>query len=787
MIAAVTDRPDTHIRDLTIGLQLQQAGRFADAARCYRSILARRPDDADALHLLGVLLYQNGELDEAIRMIGQAVAVRPGEATYHANLALAYRAGGELQRAIECCRTALRLRPNYPEAANNLGLALHDTGRFAEAVAQFDAALQMRPGVAVVHNNRGASLFELRQISEAISAYRAAIELDPALTHARGNLGQLLVDQGQVEEGLMHCLEAARLAPDAPASQIHLGNAYRGLYRWSEAHGAYNKALSLASREPVKKGEIAHVYTNRGLALLLEGKSGDAFAWFRRAVAMVPKDVALWRFLASAYDVDEQFAAAVAVWRRIIELTPGHAVAHSLMGFSLQKQGRFAEAGDCYRRALELDPGLFDAVLHQGWLQEELGQLTDAETSYRRALTLQPDSPEPLGRLAQLLRGKLPRADLDAIEALLADPAAESPEHRAAGKPAMGPAAPVAGAARLSPASPARGPLLFGLAQVLDAQGSYARAAECLDEANALVRKKRISEGRHYHRDAHSAQVDQLIAGFNPGLFERLKGAGDDTRAPVFVFGLPRSGTTLVEQVLASHSRVYGLGELRLATEAFDSIPQVLGRTDDLPTCLEALDAAAVSKLARHYLDGMSLALEQSQSASDREVPVRPPPQRLVDKMPDNYLYIGLLSVLFPRATFISVRRDLRDVAVSCWMTYFYYIRWADDPENLAARFRDYRRLMAHWQAVLPARVHEVAYERLVDDFDTEAPRLLAACGLDWEEACGQFHQTPRTVRTASLRQVRQPLYRNALQRWKCYERPLAGLFEKLGVVEVTG
>jgi tetratricopeptide (TPR) repeat protein len=775
---AMTEKPATHIRDLAIGLQLQRAGRLADAARCYRSILAGQPDNADALHLLGVLLYQNGKFDKAARMIARAVAVRPGDAAYHANLALAYRARGELQRSVDCCRTALRLRPDYHEAANNLGLVLHDMGRFADAVAQFDAARKMRPGLAVVENNRGMSLFELGRTSDAMSAYRAAIGLDPALAPARVNLGRLLLDQGQPHEGLTHCLEAARLGPGAGATLILLGNAYRALYRWSEAHAAYDRAQALASRAPVSKGELAQVGANRGLALFLEGKRGEAFAAFRRAVDLAPKDAAIWRFLADAYDVGEQHAAAGAVWEKIIELTPGHAGAHSALGWSFQQQGRFAEAGDCYRRALELDPRLFAALLNRGSLHEELGELAEAEAVYRQARVLWPDAPNPLARLAQLLRGKLPGADRDAIEAQLAGPAAQCLVSAGGAIPPGAPAA-AAAPAPLPAGSSGRGPLLFGMAQVLDARGSYARAAECLAEANALAREKRRSEGRHYDPAPHSAMIDQLIAGFTPRLFNRLKGAGDDTRLPVFVFGMPRAGTTLVEQILASHSRVHGAGELRLATEVFDSIPRVPGLLPDgLLSCLEALDAAGVKKLARQYLDGMTGALQQT--PPDREAPPRRPPLRIVDKMPDNYLYIGILSVLFPGATFISVCRDLRDVALSCWMTNFRSVPWADDQENLAVRCRDYRRLMRHWKAGLPVRVHEVAYERLVVDFDTEAPGLLAACGLDWERSCGQFHRTARLVRTSSAVQVRQPLYGSAVQRWKRYERPLAGLFERL-------
>jgi Sulfotransferase family len=154
--------------------------------------------------------------------------------------------------------------------------------------------------------------------------------------------------------------------------------------------------------------------------------------------------------------------------------------------------------------------------------------------------------------------------------------------------------------------------------------------------------------------------------------------------------------------------------------------------------------------------------------------------ERIVDKMPDNYMYLGFLAALFPQAIFIHCRRDLRDVAVSCWMTDFRSIRWANDPAHLAARFRQYRRVMDHWRAVVPVPVHEVSYEDAVADLEGTARRLIAACGLDWDPACLEFHQTRRPVRTASVAQVRQPIYKQSVARWKNYENPLASLFAAL-------
>jgi hypothetical protein len=235
----------------------------------------------------------------------------------------------------------------------------------------------------------------------------------------------------------------------------------------------------------------------------------------------------------------------------------------------------------------------------------------------------------------------------------------------------------------------------------------------------------------------------------------------------VFVFGLPRSGTTLIEQILASHSAIHGAGELRLARRSFEAIPSVLGRTELPRDCISLLDRPAVERLAEQHLSRLA-AIDCGQNP------------RIVDKMPDNYMYIGLLSILFPSAVFVHSRRDLRDVAVSCWMTDFRSIRWANDHSQIASRFRQYHRLMKHWREVLPVPIHEVNYEVTVTDIEGVARRLVAACGLPWEPACLEFYRTERPIRTASVMQVRQPVYRRSVARWKHYEPALAELFAAL-------
>jgi tetratricopeptide (TPR) repeat protein len=765
--------------NLQAAYELHQAGRYADAARTYQALLERDPDDADVLHLFGVMHHQCGYSARAAELTGRAVELRPQVAAYRANLAEIQRALGQHEQAAESCRTALRLQPDYPEALNNLGLALHDLGRHEEAIAQFDAALAVRPDFAMAQNNRGTALRALGKPAEAQEAYQAAIALDEKLTRAHANLGQMFADEGRLAEGLVHCRDAVRHGPELPEAHNNLGNVLRGLERWADAADAYAEAVRL-------QPGLAVAHANLGLVLRRLGRPDVALTHLRRAAELDPEDDATWLQLAYAHGQAEDWAAAIAVCERRAAKKPGDADAHTELGWAYQSDNRHAEAEASFRRALELEPDHLDARVNLGELHEELGAMKEAEACYREAEVRHPRSPLPLARRAVLVRGKLPEADRDRLRYAMYGPTAPN--------------------VRLN--------LLFALAHVADARGEYAEAAACLEPANAMARELRQSRHQPYDLDQHTRFVDRLMATFTPERMRQLHGLGDDSVRPVFVFGMPRSGTTLTEQVLASHSQVFGAGELPLAHEALDALPSVVGRlckpsddkvgqienpsygeaedvegrpdkpargreAEDLAAFVEALGGDGLRQLARTYQDGVQKIL-------DRQAPGRQP-VRVVDKMPDNYLCLGLIALLFPRATLIYVKRDARDVAVSCWMTHFRSIRWADDLDSLAGRVLEHRRLMAHWQAVLPVPMHEVCYEQLVDDFEPEARRLVAACGLEWEPACLEFHQTARPVRTASVTQVRQPLYRKALARWKHYEPYLGEFFKRLPPEQESG
>jgi tetratricopeptide (TPR) repeat protein len=721
----------TFADDLNTAIAHHQRGGLEQASRIYQRILGSDPDHPDALHLLGVVSHQRGEHARAVDLIGRAIARRSSVAAFHGNLAEAYRAQGELVRAIGCCKTALRLMANFPQAAMNLGLALRDQGKTDAAVAQLEATLRMKPDFAEAHNNLGDLYRVLGDRTQAVAHCRQAVQYNPHLAAAHSNLGQLLLEQRELDEALQHCREAVRLRPDFPEAHNNLGNVLREQGKLVEAKACYAEALRL-------NPDLAMAHGNMGQALQQEGNVQEALVWYEQALQLDPNSARVHCYMASAFEARENYEEALVRYEIALRLDPNFAAAHNGLGWVRHEQGALQEAVEHFRSALRVQPDFPNAQCNLGMVLEELGDFDGAERAWREVLKSVPRHGAAMAQLATMKRGKLSEAERAALRERLNDPALDDFN---------------------------RANLLFGLAQVLDADGDFAQAASSLQQANALALGFRNKLGQRYDHAEHVRFVDRLLAIQTPEFFERVRGFGLDTERPVFIVGLPRSGTTLTEQILASHSQVFGAGELKLARMDFLDLGDQQNEAQALDS-LSRLTREKVQRIGRRHLDDLH-ALNSNAV-------------RVVDKMPDNYIYVGLLATLFPRARFIHCRRDLRDVAVSCWMTNFRQIRWANDVDQIAGRFADYQRLMEHWRQVLPVPVLEVDYEETVADLESMARRLIDWCGLEWEPACLAFHECKRAVRTASVSQVRQPLYSRSVARWKQYEPALTPLFERL-------
>ncbi len=646
--------------------------------------------------------------------------------------AVAHHQAGRLDEAVRLYRAALAAAPDQADAHNNLGLALQQQGDAEEAATHFEAALERQPFWPTPYLNLGQLLRDRGREHEALAAYREGARLCPGSAALRDALGQLLLRLGQPDEALLECQEAVRLGPAQPAALVNLGNALAALGRRDEAAACYLQAVQLAPEMALPRARL-------GRMLQEQGRLDEALAFLQEAVRLAPAEPTFRCDLAGVLYELERPDEAVAAFREALRLRPAYPEALNSLGYVLQDQGEMREALAAYDAAVAARPDYADAFLNRGLLLSEMGELAQAVASFREALRHDPYHPEALGALAQALRAKLPAEEQAAAERALAHP--RVPGQR-------------------------RAVLQYGLAQVFDARGQYGRAADLARLANEHYLEAARRRGSPYSPEEHRQYVDQLIAAFSPAHFARVRGWGLDTEVPVFVVGLPRSGTSLVEQILASHPRVHGAGELTDMRAAYRSLPALVGKQAPGVECVAALDRETVRLLAAGYLD--------------RVRRLAPGAARIVDKMPDNDLMLGLIATLLPRARLIHVRRDLRDVGLSCWLTHFKHIRWACDLAHIGTRAREYLRLMEHWRRALPVPMLEIDYEEVVADLEGSARKLVAWCGLEWDAACLAFHETKRVVRTASMTQVREPLYARSVGRWQRYREALGPLLQLL-------
>jgi tetratricopeptide (TPR) repeat protein len=387
------------------------------------------------------------------------------------------------------------------------------------------------------------------------------------------------------------------------------------------------------------------------------------------------------------------------------------------------------------RDALALAPERADLWTMLGGHAAALGHFEEASGYHRRALDIDPNCTEARRELVSIRQGEQTAEERAALSAVLADSSRAVRDRIAAG---------------------------FALGAEYERAGDIDRAFGAFADANRLARAEAVAAGKGFDAAAMRGSVDWLVRTFGPAAFARTIGWGDPAEVPVFVVGMPRSGTTLVEQIASSHTQVFGAGERMDIPRIIDVLmggdsSRTPDRWDPVAVRREAL--AYVERLRK--LDGAAL--------------------RVIDKLPDNIQSLGQIAILFPRARVIICRRDLRDVCLSCHTQRFAdSLPWTHDLADCAVRAREIERLVAHWTAVLPLRMLEVGYETLVGDLEGESRRIIDFLGLPWDPACLAFHRTERSVLTASRWQVRQPLYSSSVGRWRMYRRHLGPLLAGL-------
>ncbi len=667
---------------------------------------------------------------------------------------------GQVQRAELICRRILDDNPGEPNALQMIGLMAYRAGRIDTAITALREACAFASAPPMIFSNLTEMLRQRGLLTEAEVYGRKAVALAPKSVSAWNNLGIVLQESGQLEEA-RKCLETVTsLEPDNAEAHNNLGNTFKRLgdikkaqKHWNRAlelkpfyaetysnlanllneQGEYDKALLHGQRAIDLNPLLADAYINLAATESARWRYSAALTWLDLLVAIAPDNPMALAARSATFKELDRFEEALADAERAVSLQPENAEVQSAYGSIMLSMGRFEEAVTRFDTAIALPNAIRERLMiSRATAHQEHGKSDDAIKAFDEIIAHYPNSAAAYYGRADLVKFKQEDPTIEQMLKLAKKGRLESNSERIS--------------------------LHFALSKAFLDIGDSDRAFHYLNEANKM--KRALIQ---YDAAATGKWVDRLIMAFNSEVFDRFRGKGVSSSVPIFVIGMPRSGTTLLEQILASHPQVHGAGELKFVNRIID----LQGGT---PEFLNGLTPETLERMGGAYLE--------------RVIPLANDKPHVVDKMPANFLHAGAIHLMLPKAKFLHARRDPVDTCLSCYSKLFGGEQaFTYNQAELGQFYRDYLRLMDHWRTVLPeSHFLEVDYESVVEDIETEARRILEFLGLPWDPACLEFYATERPVRTASVNQVRKPVYKTSTGRWRKHVSNLKPLLDALGI-----
>jgi tetratricopeptide (TPR) repeat protein len=608
------------------------------------------------------------------------------------------------------------ISPDPSQTEINQCIELFNSGRPAELEARMRGLMERHPNSGFVWHGLGVAL--QAQGKDALAALQRSIELLPHDPFAHFNLGNALRDVGRLNEAMASYRHALAINPHFAEAHDNLGNILAGLGRFADASASYQRAIAI-------KPDFAQAYNNLGAVLWNLGNHADALACYQRALAIVPDYAEVHYNVGNTLKDIGLFDQAAASYRRALQLKPNDAATLCNLGIVLRLQAHPIEAEAMCREALAIEPDLLAAITLMAELRADQGQFSEVEQLYLRAISIDPESPEAWAGIAR--SRKMTNGDAAWLSAAQRIVASGLPPRQEV-------------------------PLRYAIGKYYDDVRDYANAFLNYQRANEL--SKLFAE--KYNRHTHEQTVDKRIQLYSSDWLARHTQVDNTSARPIFIVGMPRSGTTLAEQILASHPAIFGAGELPFWVA---TATQFETSHNDAPMGVENI-APALQKMTVDY--GQLL---------DR---ISPDKLRIVDKMPSNFLQLGLIHAAFPHARIIHMKRNPIDTCLSIYFQRFFETvhPYANDLEDLAHYYTEYERIMQHWHRTLPANtILDVCYEELVADQESWSRTMLEFIGVPWDARCLDFHQSVRTVSTTSNWQVRQKISSASVERWRNYEQ----------------
>ncbi len=687
---------------------------------------------AKAIAMAGKL-FSEGKYQQAERVCLQIIGARPGNADAHNVCGVAQNAMGKKKEAIASLRRAIKLAPSAASIHANLGEVLRQAGQQKEAAKTLETAVGLDPANAQALNNLGIIRYDQRKFDEAADYYRRAIGVRPSMSEALNNLGNALRMAGDIDGAMQAYQDALTHREIYPEAYNNLGTLLQQDKRLEEAEHALKKAITQNPR---------YVEAHNNLALLYQAqkKEVDALRILGDALKFAPNNPQTLLITARIQNRRSNYTAAEQATRAALKSDPDNAEALTLLGQVLHETDRYDEAIEVLEKAVKLQADSPEALNFYGVALKSVGRLDEAREYILKSLRLNDSMYGAYANLNDLVDfskdvGEELFNRMDAIFEASTNLEAEQLL-----------------------------PLHFAYAKALEDRGQHAKA---LDHYIVGGRMKRAQ--LEYKEDETFGFFDAICEAFPKEVFANRKFAGIQDERPVFIVGMPRSGSTLVEQILSSHPDIYGAGEVKYLSRALGQLRDRFPSLQKYPQMMEKITPAQLEIVAKNYLTALTAGVGDA--------------KRVTDKLLTNYFFVGLIHLLYPKAKFIHTARDPVDTCLSGFTKLFK----DDMPHSyelgeLGRYYRKYREIMAYWEKVLPkGTIKTVVYEDVVADTEKEAKELIAFLGLDWDDKCLAFHKSDRPVKTASVAQVRKPIYKTAVKRWKKYGaglKPLADAIE---------
>ena len=638
-------------------------------------------------------------------------------------------------------------------------------GQLAEAQRLLDALQAAGVDDSELWHYQGLIAYSRREFGSAQRNLLKAIERSPSDARLPNHLGLVRLDAGHVAEAIQFFRDAITLNPQYALPHFHLGLSFQSIDQPEQAIDSYQTALRLNPNH-------LESWNNQGVMHHSLRRLDAAADCFAQALQRKPDYVAAISNLGLVRHDQQRFEEAVRLFEQGLRISVGNACLANNLGRALLALDRPREALACFDRAIGEQPQYADAWHNRGLALESIGQVDDAGSAFRKALDLDADRPDSIASLGTvaLQRGRIQDAIESFQQATRLDPGCtEAWYHLSEMQPDEFTDADVLRLRKIACntriGESVRASAEFALGNVHQHRRQFEQAFEHFAAGNMLRKPA-------FDPQTHAEFIDSVINVFSADLIRWKSKDGDSSANVVFIVGMPRSGTTLVEQIIARHSRVRSGGELSLISQLAMSLsapsdPQMNFAWLDQ---IAGLDATKIEHLSASFLEAFP--------------PDARSKMRLVDKTPANFIYLGLIAMLFPQARVIHCRRHPLDTALSCYFRNFEHVPFSFDLEHIASYYQQYARLMQHWAKVLPLEICTIDYEQIVAQPEHACRAILGAAGLDWKPDCLAFHEGSGTVQTASAWQVRQPIHGRSVKRWHHYRPWIESLMRELGIAD---